>query len=359
VAGTGDGAANSLVRFDPQNEFQRPGLALVNGIVYVAWASHEDHDPYHGWVIGFNASTLALAPNAVFNSTPNHVGSVSYSRGGIWMGGGAPAVDSSGNLYLSTGNGTFDADSGGSNFGDSTLKLNTAGGLTVGDWFTPADQSSLDLSDKDHGAGGAALLMNLPTGSYIVAGGKEGSVYLLAQNALGHYGATVNPANSNARQEFNVGHGIFSTAAFWNNSLYLAGAGSGLQAYAFDTAAGLFNAGAVAISGHSFRWPGATPSISASGLTNGIAWAIDTNPYCTAQSSSCGPAVLYAMDAGRLSTELWNSSQVAADQAGNAVKFTPPTVANGRVYIGTRGNDTGGGTSTILGELDVYGLKPN
>jgi len=94
-------------------------------------------------------------------------------------------------------------------------------------------------------------------------------------------------------------------------------------------------------------------------LTNGIAWAIDPNPYCTAQSSSCGPAVLYAMDAGRLSTELWNSSQVAADQAGNAVKFTPPTVANGRVYIGTRGNDTGGGTSTILGELDVYGLKPN
>ena len=113
------------------------------------------------------------------------------------------------------------------------------------------------------------------------------------------------------------------------------------------------------MSSHAFAKKGATPSISASGTGNGIAWALDTHAYCTGQSSGCGPAVLYAMDATHLSTELWNSSQVAADAAGTAVKFTVPTVANGKVYIGTRGADNGSGTASVLGELDVYGLKPN
>src|SRR6267378_2310768 len=113
VAGTGDGSVNGRVAFDPKYENQRPGLVLSNGVIYVSWASHEDRDPYHGWVIGFSASTLAQVTNAVFNSTPNHVGTLSYSRGGIWMGGGAPAVDASGNLYFITGNGTFDANTPG------------------------------------------------------------------------------------------------------------------------------------------------------------------------------------------------------------------------------------------------------
>jgi hypothetical protein len=275
------------------------------------------------------------------------------------MSGGAPAADAGNNLYLSTGNGTFDADTGGSNYGDSTLKLSTGAGITLADWFTPADQATLDGADRDHGAGGAVLLVNAGGGNYLVAGGKEGTLFVLQQNSLGHYGMSVTPANSNVHQEFNIGHGVFSTAAFWNNSLYIAGAGSGLQLYSFDTTLGLFNTGAASIGSHTFGWPGASPSISALGNSNGIAWAMDTHPYCTAQSSSCGPAVLYAMDATHLSTELWNSSQVAADAAGNAVKFTVPTVANGRVYIGTRGADTGTGTAAVLGELDVYGLKPN
>ena len=310
VAGTGAGSSNSQVHFNAQLHFQRPGLALAGGVVYVAFASHEDRDPYHGWVLGFNASSFALAANEVLNLTPNQVGSTTYSRGGIWMSGGAPALDAANNLYLSTGNGTFDAAGGGSNFGDSTLKLSTAAGLAVADWFTPADQASLDSSDNDHGSGGAVLLVNAGGGNYIVAGGKEGTLFVLLQSSLGHYGASVTPANSNVHQDFSIGHGIFSTAAFWNNSLYIAGAGSGLQSYTFDTTLGLFNTGAASIGGHSFGWPGASPSISASGNSNGIAWAMDTHPYCTNQSSSCGPAVLYAMDAAHVSTELWNSSQV-------------------------------------------------
>ncbi len=359
VAGTGDGSSSSQLHFNAQTQHQRPGLALVNGVVYVAFASHEDRDPYHGWILGFNAATFALASNEVLNLTPNHVGSVSYSRGGIWMSGGAPAVDAGNNLYLSTGNGTFDADSGGSNYGDSTLKLSTGAGLAVADWFTPYNQGTLDSADLDHGSGGAVLLVNAGGGNYIVAGGKEGTLFVLPQSSLGHYSATAALESPKVHQEFNIGHEIFSTAAFWNNSLFIAGGGSGLQSYTFDTTSGLFDAGAASISGHVFAWPGASPSISASGTGNGIAWAMDTHPYCTNQSSSCGPAVLYALDATHLSTELWNSSRVAADAAGNAVKFTVPTVANGKVYVGTRGADTGSGTASVLGELDVYGLKPN
>jgi hypothetical protein len=362
VNGTAPDAVAGKVAFDPINEAQRPGLALVNGIVYIAWASHEDHDQYHGWVMGYNASTLAQVPGAVFNTTPNTVANAAYARGGIWMGGGAPAVDSTGNLYFLTGNGTFDAATGGSNYGDSTMKLSTTAGLTVADWFTPADQAKLDGADTDHGSGGAAILVDQPAGPVqhlVIGGGKEGNLFLLNRDLMGHYGASVNPVDSNAVQIFNVGNGIFSTSAFWSNSLYIAPAGGPLQAYPFNTTTGKFNTGSATSAAVSFNFPGATPSISASGASNGIVWAIDGSQYCTPQSPGCNPAVLHAFDASKLSTELWNSSQAAGDTAGFAVKFTVPTVANGRVYIGTRGNDNGSGTSSILGELDVYGLLPN
>lgn len=360
--GNFDGGAT--VAFNPQNESQRPGLAMVNGVIYVAWASHEDQDEYHGWVVGFSASTLQPVPNAVFNSTPNIVNGVSYARGGIWMSGAAPAADSSGNLYLLTGNGTFDANTaGGENYGDSTIKLSTTAGLNVADWFTPADQSSLDGADNDHGSGGTAIIVNTPNGNFVIGGGKEGTLFLLDQTNMGHYGANATPANSNARQSFTVGNSIFSTAAFWNNSLYIAPAFQPVQAYPFNATSGMFNTGGATLAGVSFAFPGATPSISANGNAvngaNGIVWAIDSSQYCTSQSPGCGPAVLHAFDATNLPSELWNSSMVTADKAGFAVKFTVPTVANGKAYIGTRGNDSGAGTSSILGELDVYGLKPN
>jgi hypothetical protein len=355
--GNFDGGAT--VAFDPQNENQRPGLALVNGVVYIAWSAHEDHDQYHGWVIGYNASTLLQVPNAVFNATPNSVNGAGYARGGIWMGGGAPAADSNGNLYLLTGNGTFDADTGGSNYGDSTVKLSTSAGLSVADWFTPADQSSLDGGDTDHGSGGAAILVDQPVGSpvqrLVIGGGKEGNLFLLNRDLMGQYGANVTPPNSNVVQILNVGNSIFSTSAFWNNSLFIAPAGGPLQAYPFNTASGMFNTSATTQSSVSYGFPGATPSVSANGTTNGIVWALDNSQYGTPCCAN-GPAVLHAYDATNLNTELWNSSGVAADKVGNAVKFTVPTVANGKVYIGTRGTDTGAGG---VGELDVYGLLPN
>lgn len=349
VPGTGDGSSGGNVAFNTLTQNQRPGLALSGGVVYVTWASHGDNQPYHGWVLGYNETTLALV--ATLNCNPNG------SDSGIWMSGGAPAADSSGNLYFLTGNGTFDANTGGSDYGDSTVKLSTSGGLAVAGYFTPADQLSLEDNDTDHGAGGAAILVDQPVGApvqhLVIGGGKEGNMFLLNRDNMGGYGGNFTPNDSNAVQKFSIGSGIFSTASFFNNGLYVAGIGASLQVFAFNTTTGQFNPSSTSQSPTSFGFPGATPSISALGTANAIVWAIDNSQYCTGGSAWCGPAVLHAYDATNLATELWNSSQTQGDAAGNAVKFTVPTVANGKVYIGTQGNDT------IPGELDIYGLKPN
>ena len=354
VVGTGDGSSGGNVAFNTLRQNQRPGLVLSNGVVYVAWASHGDNGPYHGWVIGFDKTTLARV--ATFNANPNG------SDAGIWMGGGAPAADTSGNLYFLTGNGTFDVNSGGTDYGDSTVKLSTASGLSVAGYFTPADQQNLEEGDSDHGSGGAAILVDQPAGPHqhlVIGGGKEGNFFLLDRDNMGGYGANFNPVDSNAVQKFAERDAIFSTAAFFNNALYIAGVSGPLKSFAFNTTTGLFNTAQTSQSAGTFGFPGATPSVSARGTTNGIVWAIDNGQYCTQQSPGCGAAVLHAFDATQLSSELWNSTQAAGDSAGNAVKFTVPTVANGKVYIGTRGNDTGNGGTTIPGEIDVYGLKPN
>jgi hypothetical protein len=344
--GTGDGG--TTVTFNPRQQNQRPGLVLVNGIVYIAWSSHEDTAPYYGWVMGYNASTLAQA--SVLNITPN----VHY--GGIWMGGGAPAADSSNNLYLISGNGTFDVtDTTGptNDYGDSFLKLTS--NLSVSQYFTPSDQANDNVNDADFGSGGAAILVDQPSGPVqhlVIGGGKDGYLYLLNRDAMGGLG------DSNAWQRFNFGNQIFSTGAFWNNTFYMAGVGGHLQAFNFNTSTGTINTLNVSQSSASFGFPGSTPSVSASGTTNGIVWALDNGKYCTEQSSGCGPAVLHAYDGTNVHTELWNSTLGTGNAAGNAIKFTVPTVANGKVYVGTRGNNTGGTTSstTIPGELDVYGL---
>ena len=347
--GTGDGG--KVVTFNPQQQAQRPGLAIVSGIVYVAWASHEDTAPYYGWVVGFKESNLAVS--YILNVTPN------AGYGGIWMGGGAPAVDSDTNFYVITGNGNFDAtnSSGPRNdYGDTFLRLSGQAG--VHSYFTPSDEQSDNEFDGDFGSGGSAVVLNLTSGPLqhlVIGGGKDGTLYLLNGDSMGGLG------DSKARQYFNIGGGIFATGAFWNNNYYIAPVGSPLANYAFDASTNLFNTQVVSQSTTTYGFPGATPSISANGETNGVVWALDNTLYCTPQSPGCGPAVLHAYSTTSLSKDLWNSSMVAADVAGYAVKFTVPTVANGRVYVGTRGNNTGGAENSTNnpGELDVYGLKAN
>ena len=343
------------ISFNAQKNNQRAGLTLVNGKVYIAWASHCDVGTYQGWVFGYSASDLTVAP-AVFSSAPDAPTSV---ESGIWMAGGAPAADASNNLFLITGNGTFDANSASSpndDYGDSILRLSTASGISVSDYFTPNDFASRQSGDQDLGSGGAAVLVDQTTGPIphlLIGGGKGGSLFLINRDNMGHVSAT-------GVQQFSAGSS-FSTPVFWQNHLYFAGAGGKLQSFTFNPAIPQFVTPAGSVSSDTFGFPGATPSLSASGTTNGIVWALKTNSYCTTQSSSCGPAVLRAYDASNVATELWHSDANAADAAGNAVKFTVPTVANGKVYVGTRGNNAGGAANSTStpGEIDVYGLKPN
>lgn len=348
--GTGDGGTTTT--FVPQQESQRPGLVLANGVVYIAWASHEDTPPYYGWVMGYNASNLTQ--ESVFNDTPD------AGWGGIWMSGAAPAVDEFGNVYVLTGNGNFDANSGSApnnDYGDSLLQFNSA--LQVQQYFTPSDQQSDNDSDQDFGSGGALVLADIPANGsnpthLIIGGGKDGALYVNDRDHLGGLG------DSNAWQVFNVGNGIFAMGAFWNDTYYVAPVRSTLQPYALNLqTAKLTQMGAA--SSASFGFPGSTPSISSMpDNSNGIAWILDNSQYCTPQSPGCAPTILHALEATNLGNELWNSSQASSNTAGYPVKFTVPTVANGKVYIGTRGDNAGNPdtTTSIPGELEVYGLLP-
>jgi len=349
VPGSGDTGDSSVgcsstsgrVPFCPLREGQRPGLALANGIVYIAWASHGDVQPYHGWILGFNASNLAQTP-VMFNDSPNG------RESGIWMSGGAPAFDSSNNLYVVTGNGDYD---GKSDFGDSFLKLTS--GLVLQDWFTPFVQSTLDSQDLDLGSGGAVVLVDLPSSTIqhiLIGGGKGtnqlGQLYVVNRDNMGK---NANP--DNVVQAFDLGGMIYSTGAFWQNTMYIAAVGQPLKAFALNTSASNFNTTAASQSSHLFGFPGATPAVSSASSTSGtgIVWALDTNNTTAANASGVdGPAVLHAYDALNLANELYASDSTvgAANAAGNGVKFCVPTVANGKVYVGTQT------------ELTVYGLLP-
>ena len=362
VPGTATGG--STVTFDPRTENQRPGLVLVDGTVYVSWGSHEDGPTYYGWIISYSYDGTGFTETHAFNTTPD------TSKGGIWMSGAAPAVDNQGRIYVLTGNGPFDAASPtipNDDYGDSLLQLSLS--LQVLGYFTPSDQLDDASYNNDFGSGGATVLADLPAGSPVthvaIAGGKDGNLYVYNRDALGGFG------DSNAWQETAVGTEgnldtdtpgvLWSVGAMWNDNYYLAGAGGPLQQYQLDPSTAklsLTTTGSSPAGGYEF--PGATPSISADGNTNGIVWVIDNSQFCTRASPGCGPAVLHAYDATNVANELWNSGKSSNDSAGNAVKFTVPTIANGKVYIGTRGNNTGGeyGSTSASGELDVYGLKP-
>jgi hypothetical protein len=326
VPGTGPDAVNGQVAFTPMTELQRPGLLLFNGVVYISWASYDDRTPYHGWVMGYNAQTLQQT--AVLNASPNG------QEAGIWMSGAAPAVDAVGNIYLTTGNGTFDANTGGPDYGEAILKLATAGGgLTVADWFTPFNYSALNAQDADFGSGGVVLLPD-QAGAHpheLITAGKQGVIYLADRDNLGHFDPNTDYV---VQTVSDVPHGAFDTPAYFNNTVYYHANGDTLKAYSLTN--GLLSAAPVAQSTTVANFPGTTPSVSADGTTNGIVWDWQFG----------SPGVLHAYDAGTLA-ELYNSGQAGQrDQAGAGVKFTVPTIANGKVYVGTQNG------------LTVFGLLP-
>jgi hypothetical protein len=325
VPGTGAGSNNGQVSFDATLELQRSALTLVNGVVYIAWASYQDFGNYHGWVMGYDASTLKQV--RVWNATPDG------SKGGIWMSGAPLTADSSGNLYLVVGNGSFDADKGGKDYGDSIVKLTpNGGGFTISDYFTPFDQANLAATDFDLGSSGLTLLLNQGLG---VNAGKAGKIYLVDLNSMGKF-----QSGSDSQIVQSIGGALgtgpddldYSTAVYWNGNVYYVGDQDTVKQ--FQLSNGKLSTSPI-LSSHSYGYPGANMSISSNGNSNAILWVIEAS----------GQNVLHAYDATDVGTELYNSNQAGGrDHFGTAIRFTVPTIVNGRVYVA-------GQNFTIFGQL--------
>jgi hypothetical protein len=342
--GNGAEGSGGMQTFAQAQHVDRPALLLVNGTVYTSWGSHCDGGPYTGWVIGYNESTLART--GVLNLTPNG------SEGGIWMAGGGPAADAAGNIYLLMGNGTFDTTlSAGfpsrGDYGNAFVKIQvgTNGALSVADYFTMSNTTSESNADQDLGSGGIMLLPSLADSggqsrALAVGAGKDANVYVVDQSNMGKFNA--NADSIFQRMKSGVGGSVFSSPAWFNGTLYYGAVGDVLRAFLFSN--GNFSITPASQSTHSFGSPGSTPSISANGTSNAILWAAENN----------SPAVLHAYDAMNLAIELYNSNQAAKgrDQFGAGNKFIVPTVANGKVYVGTT-NGVG-----VFGLMCSYSLTP-
>jgi hypothetical protein len=269
-----------------------------------------------------------LANTAVYVDTPNGV------EGGFWAGGSGPAADSNGSIYLPTGNGTFNASSGGSDYGDSVLRMtwSAGSGFALNDYFTPWDQQTLDNNDADVASGGVVLLPDLTGGSHphlLMQVGKEGTIDLIDRDNMGHFNAN-NDSQIVQTLPFAIG-GVWGGEAFWNNYAYFGGQGDHLKAFTFDPVARKLSTSPTSTSPSSYGYPGPTPAVSSNGTSNGIVWAIEAD-------SLHSYSILRAYDATNLGSELYNSEQNSGrDRPGSRVKFSTPTVADGHVFVGASG----------------------
>jgi hypothetical protein len=342
--GVGAGSVGGVQNFQPGQELQRSALTLANGILYVAYAGYTDMsntDPFHGWVIGFNASNLQQLPSYVFNTTPNgttaQFGSIA-GEGGIWMGGGGLAVDSNNNLYFATGDGNFNAfnNSGGTEYGSTFLKLSTSGGLSVADYFTPQNQAYYRTNDLDVGSGGVMLLPDQsgPVPHMMIGAGKPGTAYLINRDQMTTGNDHFDPSQDAVLTSVQLAGGCYNTPAFFNGTIYYAAWNDHLVGYAVSNAT--IPTIPNQIGSRIFGYPGVTPSVSANGANNGIIWGVQ---HAAANNSPI--TLLFACNASNISTEIYNSTQAGArDALTNGVKFVAPTIANGKVYVGGQSNLT-------------------
>ncbi len=348
VPGNGNGSSGGTLNWDPKWQMNRASLLLLNGIVYIGTGSHCDNGPWHGWILAYSATSLQQT--GAWCTTPNSVGA------GIWGGGtglaaDVPAGKPYGRLFVTTGNGTYDATApnytNAMDYGDSIVKLDlnngvptmNANGTVVGDDFTPHGQANLNNADEDQGSGGTLLLPNSELGQV----GKSGIIYVLNRENLGGY----NPNNTKDPQEAAYVGGVWGAPAYWNGNVYVWGQNDHLKAFAFVN--GLLSANPTStsteIAGQSFGTYSPTPSVSASGTTNGIVWSLKTDNV-----GSQGREILYAHDASNVASLLYSSGTTgnepnfARDNPGNSVKFIVPTVVNGKVYVGSES------------QLSVFGL---
>ncbi|PYX01756.1 MAG: pyrrolo-quinoline quinone [Acidobacteria bacterium] len=322
VPGSGDGTSGGTIAFQTKIQLQRPALLLSKGTIYIAWASFNDIGPYHGWIMAYDAKTLKQA--GAWVDTPDG------EEGGVWLSGAGLSADDDGNVYVVTGDGTFDVDTGGKDYGDSVVKLTLdSTGLSASDYFTPFNQQFLFDHDIDLGSSGFVLLPDqLGTVPHLgVTAGKEGRVYLLNRDDLGKFHSgddsqivqslpdAVGTGDLNAGGRRNK-----STAVYWNGNVYYGGSDDLLKQFKLNN--GLLSTPPAAQTTTEFGYS-CTMSLSANGSSNGILWAL-----------ASGDDVLHAYDATNVANELYNSDQAGTrDNFGRIVRFNPPTVANGKVYV--------------------------
>jgi hypothetical protein len=381
VAATNSDSVNGVQTLNTSC-IQRAALLLANGNIYMGFASC-----HSGWLVAYSASTLA--PVGVFNASVTLNGEGPYaSAGGIWMGGGGPVADSTGNVYVSTGNGPWN---GTDAWADSFLKFGPTpvaganGTMQPIDYFTPSIYQYMDCQDSDLAAGGVLLI---PGSNQLLGGGKTGTMFLVNSGNLGKESAT--DAGVTKEQVWGAGltnggtypsscldsngttdtaqttsYEIFGTAAYYNNSVYL-----GVTPTSSTSPGGVRQFDSATLTPSAMTQPtinqgtrGTSPFISSSGTTNGIVWMIDqgypiqnTNKEPgTGLTSPPTNATLYAYKADQFPTEIYDSSQNSGDKPGYGIKFTSPVEANGKVYISTAHDLST--AANPKGELDVYGLK--
>ena len=320
---------NGNIVFTPGIQLQRPALLLYNGMVYIGFGSNGcDTFSYHGWLFAYNASTLQQQD--VFITTPQGL------KGSLWSAGGGPAADDEGYIYFSTANGTFDISLGGTDYGDSFLKLNTVqNGFNVVDYFTPFNQATLDSDDLDLGSGGVMILPDqaAPHKHELVGGGKQGTLYLVDRDAMSEF----NTAADLVVQEYPaITPSIKTTPAYWNGSVYLSGQKDSIKMFSVNS--GYMSGQPVQQTSVIFNDRGPSISVSANGTNNGILWAV-----------LHGTPIMYAFDATNLSNELYDTTQAKQlrDKIPATSRFVVPTIANGKVFVGG------------LHQLDVFGLLPS
>ncbi len=334
VPGSAPDASGGMVPFTVQWENQRPGLLLFNGYLFIGFASHGDNGPWHGWILGYNASTLQQT--GLWNTSPNGRGN------GIWAAGSGLAADAGGSAYVATGNGddtvTVPAPPPSTtiDYGDSIVRVSLANGVPLPvDYFTPYNQGSLDSSDADVGSGGVLVPPDQsgPFPHILIQAGKQGSLYVVNRDKMTSDGSHYcNGCSSDPEiiQTVSLDGGLWSMPSYWNGNVYAWGNGGHLQA--FSLANGRLSASATSQSAESSGFPGSTVAISSSGTANGIVWAVESDAY-----NSNGPAILRAYSAMDVATLLYASNLTGGrDQLGPAVKFVVPVVTNGKVYVGAQ-----------------------
>jgi hypothetical protein len=326
--GVGDNSIDGMVIFDPSQYKERPGLLLDNGIVYTTWSSHCDYEPYTGWLIGYDE--LSLAETAIFNFTPNG------GQAAIWASGAGPAADGAGHLFFSLGNGTFDTtlDSNGfpayGDYGNAFVRVSTLSGQLAADsYWTMYNTTAESSIDEDLGSGGIMLMPTVFDNNgqphYLAVGaGKDQNIYVVDRTNLGGFDPN---DNRNIYQELPLAlnGGEFGISAWFNGQVYFGAVNDAIKAFAVTNAQ--LSSTPISQTAQVFEYPGAIPSISANGTSSGILWAVENST----------PAVLHAFDATNLATELYNSNMApnGRDNFGPGNKFITPTIANGKVFVGT------------------------